>query len=132
MPVKPRTNFALIFLLSLIAGCGESGPQVAPVSGRVTLDGKALAMADVSFQPDGSQRASYGRTDNDGRYVLMYKRGQPGAIAGEHTVRIWVSRELVPNPPIIAARFDTQSELRREVKAGEDNVFDFDVTTEAK
>ena len=87
--------------------------------------------ADVQFQPDGSQRPSSGRTDADGRYELMYKRGQPGAMVGPHTVRIWVSPEVVRNPPIIAARFDTKSELHREVKA-EDNVFDFDVTTEGK
>jgi hypothetical protein len=46
-------------------------------------------------------------------------------------VRIWVSPDIVPNPPVIAARFDTKSELRREVKPG-DNPFDFDVTTEKK
>jgi hypothetical protein len=132
MLAKRLTKSVLSLLLSLVAGCGESGPQVAPVSGRVTLDGKALALADVSFQPADSQRASYGRTDDDGRYQLMYKRGQPGAIAGEHTVRIWVSRELVPNPPRIPARYDTQTDLRREVKAGEDNVFDFNVESDAK
>jgi hypothetical protein len=59
----------------------------------------------------------------------MFKRGQPGAIVGQHTVRIWVSHEVVNNPPIIAAKFDARSELRREVKSG-DNEFDFDVTTE--
>jgi hypothetical protein len=122
----------LFLLLSVLAGCGESGPQVAPVSGRVTLDGKALELADVVFQPDGSQRASYGRTDSDGRYQVMFKRGQEGAIVGEHTVRIWVSRELVPNPPKIPARYDTESELRREVQSGEDNVFDFDLKSDGK
>jgi hypothetical protein len=61
----------------------------------------------------------------------MYKRGEPGAPVGQHIVRIWVSREIVPNPPIIAAKFDAKSELHREVKSG-DNEFDFDVTTEGK
>jgi hypothetical protein len=37
----------------------------------------------------------------------------------------------VRNPPKIAAKFNTQSELHREVKAGQ-NEFDFDVTTEGK
>jgi hypothetical protein len=59
----------------------------------------------------------------------MFKRGQPGAVVGPHTVRIWVSPDIVPHPPIIAARFDTNSELRRDVKSG-DNEFNFDVTTE--
>jgi len=72
-----------------------------------------------------------GRTDPDGHYELNYKRGQQGAIIGQHAVRISVSAENVKNPPIIAKQFDTQSELRREVKSG-DNEFDFDVTTEKK
>jgi hypothetical protein len=122
---------ALFVSLLVIAGCGKTGPQVAPVHGRVTLDGKPLAGADIMFQPVGSERPSTGRTDADGQYQLMYKRGQPGGMVGQHRVRIWVSHEVVPNPPIIAKKFDTESTLNREVKSG-DNEFDFDVTTEKK
>ncbi|HEX2477061.1 MAG TPA: carboxypeptidase-like regulatory domain-containing protein [Lacipirellulaceae bacterium] len=131
MPAKHSPIVASMLLLAVVVGCDTGGAEVAPVSGRVTLDGRALASADVSFQPDGAQRASSGRTDADGRYQLMFKRGQPGALVGEHTVRISISRELVRNPPQIPARYDTQSELRREVKAGEDNVFDFELSTGA-
>ena len=118
-------------LLVALAGCSKSGPQIAPVHGVVKLDGQPLANADVQFQPDGSQRPSSARTDAEGRYELVYKRGQPGAMVGKHTVRIWVSPEVVRKPPVIAARFDTKSELVREVKSG-DNECDFDVTTEGK
>jgi hypothetical protein len=59
----------------------------------------------------------------------MYRRGRPGAIVGTHWVRIWVSNEVVRNPPIIAAEFDTRTKLQREVKSG-GNEFNFDVTTE--
>jgi hypothetical protein len=97
----------------------------------VTLDGQPLANADVQFQPDDGRRQSTGRTDSEGRYSVMYKRGQPGAVLGRHTARISFSTEIVKNPPPIAARFNTQSELQREVKSG-DNEFDFDVTTEKK
>jgi hypothetical protein len=114
-----------------MVGCSESGPQIAPVHGRITLDGRPLANADIRFQPAGPERPSVGRTDNDGHYELMYKRGEPGAVVGQHTIRIWVSREVVRNPPIIAARFDTKTELHREVKPDQ-NEFDFDVTTEGK
>jgi hypothetical protein len=129
--VKCCCRIVLLPLLVISAGCGQEGPEIAPVHGRVTLDGQPLALADVSFQPEGAKRPSSGRTDSEGRYELMYKRGQPGAIVGEHTVRISVSRELVTNPPIIAKEFDTESKLRREVKSG-DNEFNFDVTTEKK
>ena len=132
MSIKRSSSFAQVLLLAVFTGCGQSGPEVAPVSGRVTLDGQPLASADVSFQPEGAQRASSGRTNTDGRYQLMFKRGQPGALVGEHTVRISVSREIVRNPPQIPARYDTQSELRREVKSGEENVFDFELSSDAK
>src|SRR5262245_21904398 len=104
-----RPTVVLILPLIVFSGCGKSGPQIAPVHGRVMLDGKPLQNADVQFQPSESQRPSRGRTDVDGRYALVYKRGQPGALVGPHTVRIWVSPEVVKNPPIIAARFDTKS-----------------------
>jgi hypothetical protein len=100
---------------------------VAPVSGTVKLDGKPLAYADVTFQLVEGGRPAVARTDENGHYELMFKRAQPGAIVGTHTVRIYVSPEVVPNPPKIPPQYDTQSELQREVKAGEDNVFDFDI-----
>jgi hypothetical protein len=132
MSTKRCSSFALVLLLAVFSGCSQSGREVAPVTGRVTLDGQPLASADVSFQPEGAQRASSGRTNADGRFQLMFKRGQPGALVGEHTVRISVSREIVRNPPQIPARYDTQSELRREVKGGEENVFDFELSSDAK
>ena len=38
-------RLCLGMLLVLAAGCGKSGPEVAPVKGRVTLDGRPLEMA---------------------------------------------------------------------------------------
>jgi hypothetical protein len=124
-------TFVLCWLLVALVGCGESGPQIAPVHGQVKLDGQLLANADVEFQPNDGTRGSSGRTDPEGRYSLMFKRGQPGAIVGSHSVHISVSSEVVRKPPQIAARFNTQSELHRDVKLG-DNEFDFEVTTEKK
>jgi hypothetical protein len=126
-----RSAGAILLMLAVANGCGRSGPQVAPVRGRVTLDDRPLANADVTFQPDGSRRASIGRTDADGRYELAYRMGQPGAIVGPHIVRINVSSELVRNPPHIPARYDTASELQRDVQAGQ-NEFNFDLKTELK
>jgi hypothetical protein len=98
----------------------------------VTLDGRPLQNADITFQPDDAKRPSIAHTDADGRYNLAYKRGQEGALVGNHTVLITVSREIVRNPPPIPAQYNTQSTLRREVTAGEDNVFDFDIKSEAE
>ena len=114
----------LLLMAVLLAGCGQSGPELAPVSGRVTLDGRPLEMADVVFQPDDARSPSYGRTDADGRYELGYKRGVAGALVGGHNVSISVSSELVARPPRIA-----QSERHAEVEPG-NNEFNFDVKSE--
>ena len=40
----------VIASLVLIAGCSQSGPQVAPVHGRITLDGQPLPDTSVVFK----------------------------------------------------------------------------------
>lgn len=105
---------------------------MAPVHGRVTLDGQPLEAADVIFQPDGDKSPSFGRTDMDGRYELGYKRGMPGALVGSHTVSIAVNLEIKRGPQPVPARYRVNSELRREVESGKDNVIDFELVSDAK
>ena len=118
--------FYCLVWLALVVGCSKSGPEVAPVSGLVTVDGRPMANVDVVFQPEDRGSPSYGRTDKDGHYVLAYKRGQEGALVGFHGVSISVSRELVRNPPQIK-----NEQLRREVVRGK-NEFNFDAKSEGK
>lgn len=80
--------------LAVLTGC-ESRPKYAPVSGRVTLDGKPLAGAFVYFQPvaaEGSVTApapgSSGPTDSNGQFVLKGTGGEDGAWVGKHKVMI--------------------------------------------
>jgi len=120
-----------VLLATSFAGCGKTGPEIAPVSGRITLDGKPLEKADILFQPDGSKPPSSGRTDADGRYQLVYKRGVMGGMLGSNKVQITISPDVVANPPNIPARYNTESELTKEVKSGQ-NEFNFDLTTNEK
>jgi hypothetical protein len=123
--LRMRLAFGMMVLLA--AGCGQSGPEVAPVKGRVTLDGRPLPNAVVQFQPDEGKRPSGGGTDENGEYELYYKRAVVGARVGQHTVRILTSAND-PLAPVIPQRYNKQSELRREVKSG-NNKFDFELTT---
>ena len=127
----------LMFLAALLAGCGGSGAEVAPVSGRVTLDSAPLAGARIKFQPEASGGSpSYGTADSEGGYVLGYKRGQPGALIGWHSVSIerggHDDSANKSKPKALPARYNTASDLRKEVKAGEDNVIHFELTTDGK
>lgn len=122
---KFKTDILQIgFLLMAIsvAGCGSTGPALAPVSGRVTLDGKALENADVLFQPDGAKPPSVGRTNADGHYELAFKRGIMGGNVGMNTVQITISSDVAANPPNIPAKYNTASELKKEVKSGQNEI----------
>ena len=80
--------FSALLLFVLLLGCGRGNyPDVAVVTGVVTLDGKPVEGALVTFSPVGG-RTSSGRTGQDGSYALLYKKNVQGAILGEHRVSI--------------------------------------------
>src|SRR5437868_8923013 len=78
-------------VLFAVLGCGRG--NLAPVSGRVTLDDKPLARATVIFQPVSQERnpgpGSAGKTDDQGQFTLQMMTGTvQGAILGKHKVSI--------------------------------------------
>ena len=80
--------------IAFCVGCGGGAPSDQPdlanVSGTVTLDGKPLANAMVEFSPDGDGRPSTGSTSSDGSYTLQYTADNSGAKIGGHTVTVSV------------------------------------------
>jgi len=79
-----------LFVLIWPLGCGK-GAKLAPVSGRVTLNNRPLANAEVRFIPIGDNRlpSSVGSTDDQGNYELhLQSDDTPGAAPGEHRVTI--------------------------------------------
>ncbi len=87
-----RTQHILFLVAFLALGCGNS--KVASVSGKITLDGKPLANARITFQPMGGNTAypgggSFGKTDANGEYTLSFIDGKgAGVIVGNHRVAI--------------------------------------------
>lgn len=102
---------ALVVLsLGLIAGCGSDGPQLAEVSGKVTLDGKPVPNAVVTFNPltaGGSN--SLGKTDAQGVYRLEFSQDKKGAMLGEHEVEIVTKKiaksDLPDDGSVVATEF---------------------------
>jgi hypothetical protein len=87
--MRARALLGLALVLAL--GCGSR--KVAPVSGKVTLNGKALAGATVTFQPIATSGidagdSSMGKTDAEGKYTLETSKGARGARVGKHRVSI--------------------------------------------
>lgn len=92
LSAKPMV--CLMASIVLLAGCGRQEFRLVAVGGTVTLDGKALEGARVSFEPMRVGEAivvgpgSYGLTDRDGRFQLATAEEQAGAVPGPHRVRI--------------------------------------------
>lgn len=92
-----RNTACLLLLPLLLLGCGKSQLKLAPVSGRVTLDKKPLANAEIVFYPTelGEDKSanlqSSSRTDEQGHYSLQTNEDkQNGAFVGTYKVRISV------------------------------------------
>lgn len=88
-PARCRTRVwgGVLLLCAATSGCGGD-LKVAPVSGKVTLDGEPLDKASVLFQPDKGGRPSFAVTDQSGYYKLAYSMHENGAEVGPSTVKI--------------------------------------------
>ncbi len=77
----------LAVLLVALLGCGESGPAMGTVSGRVTFEGEPVPVGTVRFWPQ-SGRPATGDLDEQGRFELTTFESGDGALVGSHTVTI--------------------------------------------
>jgi hypothetical protein len=135
-----RGRLLLVLVVVLAVGCTSS--KYVPVSGRVTLNGKALAGATVSFQPiaaKGSIEAgpgSVGKTDANGQFTLKNMQGQEGALVGEHRVSISLlnvkeeDSDRRGGPPMaetVPARYNKDTTLKFSVPSGGSKTADFEL-----
>jgi hypothetical protein len=70
-------------------GCGAGdGPQLGNVTGTITMNGAPVPGLNVTFVPEAKGSPSYGGTDENGVYRLMFNRQRTGAEVGKHNVVI--------------------------------------------
>jgi hypothetical protein len=133
---------ALLILLAAsafqLAGCGSSGPELADVTGKITLDGEPLPKVGVVFRPVGEGRSpAYGGTNKEGVYTLLFSRDSRGAMPGDYEVDLEVTRysksEIEqmkaegnePPPPVtLPKKYRQPGALKASVKPGP-NTIDF-------
>ena len=139
IPSRFATPAVTALLLSYIAGCGRSDlPELAEVTGTITLDGRPLENVDVMFSPVAGGRPSASRTNSEGRYRLYYSSDISGAIIGNHQVSLskierhpantgtpgeFVENELIPS------RYAEDGALTAEVQVG-GNEFHFELMSQ--
>ncbi len=126
-------------------GAGDELPRES-VTGKVTVEGKPLASGTIQFQPASqAEGLAAGGTITDGEFSVPRAEGP---VPGKYTVAIYSERESAtssaeetapaavrprsrgemaqlkgPIPP----RYNLQTELTAEVKAGSPNSFSFDL-----
>jgi hypothetical protein len=86
-------TLAVVFIA--LAGCGEGGPKIVPVSGMVIIDGKPLTYGHVQVLPAGWRPAT-GRIGGDGRFTLTTTVANDGCPVGTHPVVILASESITP------------------------------------
>ena len=105
----------LVFVCLTFTACGGPGYELAPVSGRVTINGTPTEGVQLNFQPRSGGSAgpnvgpgSYAVTDAQGRFELKtVDKDLPGAVPGRHLVR------MVPaNGQNLAIEYSVVSQIR--------------------
>lgn len=106
MSVMGRRFWLPVLLLGLLFGC-EKGPEVAEVTGTVTVGGKPLEGVLVKFLPDPvsgtSGPSSFATTNAEGKFDLVYDKQNDlhGAVVGWHRVFLMdPAREDRPPGPL--------------------------------
>jgi hypothetical protein len=122
---------------ALFVGCGSG---TAPVSGRITLNGKPLARASVTFAPIAARGekepgpSSAAITDADGRYSLkLIGQSGSGAMVGKHKVMVALQEEVntADDNPVklkqLPLKYNGQTTLEFDVPAGGTSKADFEL-----
>ena len=112
----------------VLAGCSKN-EKLSEVTGVVKLDDKPLADAMIVFSPRGEGTTSYGRSDADGKYRMLFKDNEYGAWVGENVVRI-TTFDLGGKKEQVPVVYNSKTTLKAEVKPGE-NVHNFELKSTA-
>jgi hypothetical protein len=123
-----------MLVLAASVGCGSRKlPELAPVTGKVTLDGDPLPQLRVSFYPQSGGRPGTGVTDVEGKYELVYTAGEKGTKLGPSRVEVtmeWPDGEPMPGfeDPVPPSYTGMNSTLSFDVKP-ENNVYNIEMSS---
>jgi hypothetical protein len=111
---------SLIAVCALVTGCGNS-LDLASVKGVVLLDDTPVPEAFVVFTPKGAGRPSQTKTDEKGRFTLVFDADNQGALVGDHSVTVSteeITRDGRHMKEIIPMKYNRKGSIEVTVKSG--------------
>jgi Domain of unknown function (DUF6795) len=95
---RPRWWWLACGVALALAGPGCAGRGKVKVSGVVTLDGRPVEGAMVTFVPTGKEttHVAHATTDKDGQFSLSTSQPGDGAYPGEYKVTVVYAEGAVP------------------------------------
>jgi len=135
MRVTRRTLLLIVGFLVVCGGCGSSSGRRA-VKGTVTYQGKPLENGTITFQTTTTPPVmAGGSVIQDGKYDISAEKGlEPGtyrvliSAAGPPAKQTPAERAAGASPhasELIPARYNTETTLTAEIKAGASDPVDF-------
>jgi len=139
-PFRPRAILAITGLF-FFAGCEGGTASLAPVSGKVSYQNQPLSRGTIVFVPDADRGnngpLAQGTIQAGGSYAVQTE-GKPGAAPGWYRVTVIAvetpagystGRSSAPRSLVPERYRDPQlSDLTCEVKAGQENGINFNLT----
>lgn len=140
--MKLRCNVLLLVVVCSalsVVGCGGStGPKTYVVKGTVTLDDKPLPTGRINLVPTDGKGASAGTEIRNGKYEVQIVPGQKSVeITSE---KVTGKQKAYPGDPkspefdikeqIIPAKYNSNTELKVDVKAGSATESNFKLVSE--
>ncbi|VTR96553.1 Uncharacterized protein OS=Singulisphaera acidiphila (strain ATCC BAA-1392 / DSM 18658 / VKM B-2454 / MOB10) GN=Sinac_3752 PE=4 SV=1 [Gemmata massiliana] len=132
---------AILGVVSACAtGCGDSGPKLYSVKGKVSVDGKPASDATVFFHRKGRENPNepvpYGKCGPDGSFALTTSKEGDGAQAGEYVVTVvWPDMSKAPDgnggrPDLLRGAYDkaAKSAIKATVEAKDNQVPEITLT----
>jgi hypothetical protein len=109
---------ALVTVLIFVTGCSNSSrPPTYPVTGTVTLQGKPVAGAAITFVPTGDGEAASAITDSDGKYALTTWESGDGARPGEYRVKVSKQELAAVDPSKLVQNLSIEEEQKIYVES---------------
>jgi hypothetical protein len=105
--------FVLVTVGIFLTGCSKSRPQTYPVTGTLTLQGKPVAGAAITFVPTGEEgEAASAITDSAGKYALTTWAAGDGARPGEYRVKVSKQEQQTVDPAKMVKNLSIEEEQK--------------------